>query len=73
MVCVSWQIYILTCPAQNGLNKEYKREDLQKLKEYGCFLVFSDDFANYDTEIFKWLKSNGFRAASVSGNFGCRS
>lgn len=46
-------------------------EDLQKLKEHGCFLVCDNDFTNYDTEIFKWLKSNGFRSASVSGNWRC--
>lgn len=45
-------------------------EDLQKLKEHGCFLVCSDDFTNYDTDIFKWLKSNGFRAASKSAIWG---
>ncbi|MBO4745902.1 MAG: hypothetical protein J5613_02435 [Alphaproteobacteria bacterium] len=45
-------------------------EDLQKLKEYGCFLVCDDDFTNYDSDIFKWLKSNGFRAASKSGIWG---
>ena len=28
-------------------NKEFKMEDLEKLKQYGCFLVCDDDFTDY--------------------------
>lgn len=51
-------------------NKEFKMEDLQKLKQYGCFLVCDNQFTDYETDIFKWLKSQGFRAASKSGIWG---
>lgn len=46
-------------------------EDLQKLKQYGCFLVCDNNFTNYDTDVFRWLKAEGFRPASFSGNWGC--
>ena len=48
-------------------NKEFKME---KLQQYGCFLVCDDQFTDYETEIFKWLKSNGFRAHPKSGIWG---
>ncbi len=46
-------------------------EQKLRLSDYGCFLVCDDSLKQHDSEVTKWLRSQGFKSTSYSGCWGC--